>query len=101
MAGGQALTSPQLNRDLYDQHIPSNLTAVVAGMVKIFVADVVETARELQPSTEHPEGPLQPYHLQLARLHLQQQGLMAAPTGTGGAVRSSTGLRPRKRMFRR
>jgi hypothetical protein len=33
----------QLNKDLYDQNVPNNLTSVVAGMVKVFVADVVET----------------------------------------------------------
>ncbi len=85
---------------MYDQHVPKNLAPVVAGLLKIFVADVVETARELQPHTSHPTGPLQPYHLQMARVRLQEQGLMGAPSGTG-AQRSSTGLRARKPLFRR
>ncbi len=32
----------QLNRDIYDQNVNNNLTAVIAGMAKVFVADVVE-----------------------------------------------------------
>lgn len=91
----------QLNKDLYDQHIPNNLTAVVAGMVKIFVADVVETAREMQPHSAHPEGPLQPYHFQLAKQRLQERGLLGAPAGAPPSKRSTTGLRARKRLFRR
>lgn len=91
----------QLNKDLYDQHIPNNLTAVVAGMVKIFVADVVETAREMQPHSAHPAGPLQPYHFQLAKQRLQERGLLGAPSGAPPSQRSTTGLRARKRLFRR
>lgn len=34
--------SPQLNRDLFDQHCPPQLSQVVAGMAKVFVADVIE-----------------------------------------------------------
>lgn len=86
---------------MYDQHIPNNLTAVVAGMVKIFVADVVETAREMQPHSAHPEGPLQPYHFQLAKQRLQERGLLGAPAGAPPSQRSTTGLRARKRLFRR
>lgn len=33
---------PQLNRDLFDQHCPPQLSQVVAGMAKVFVADVIE-----------------------------------------------------------
>ncbi|WOO78530.1 Transcription initiation factor TFIID subunit 11 [Vanrija pseudolonga] len=91
----------RLNRDVYDQHVPNNLTAVLAGMVKVFVADVVETAKALQPYSQHPDGPLQPYHLQLARVRLQEQGLLGTPRGGGGSAHSSTGLRSRKRIFRR
>ncbi|TXT09131.1 hypothetical protein VHUM_02605 [Vanrija humicola] len=91
----------RLNRDLYDQHVPNTLTAVLAGMVKVFVADVVETAKALQPYSQHPDGPLQPYHLQLARVRLQEQGLLGAPRGNGASAHSSTGLRARKRIFRR
>ncbi|KAL1407481.1 transcription initiation factor TFIID subunit 11 [Vanrija albida] len=91
----------RLNRDVYDQHVPNTLTAVLAGMVKVFVADVVETAKQLQPYSQHPDGPLQPYHLQLARVRLQEQGLLGAPRGDGASTHSSTGLRSRKRLFRR
>lgn len=80
--------------------MPKNIQPVLAGLLKIFVADVVETAREIQPHTAHPTGPLQPYHLQMARVQLQEQGLLDAPSGTG-AQRSSTGLRARKPLFRR
>lgn len=34
---------PQLNKEIYDQFVPNNLTAVLAGLAKIFVADVIET----------------------------------------------------------
>ncbi|BEJ15906.1 hypothetical protein CspHIS471_0505110 [Cutaneotrichosporon sp. HIS471] len=90
----------KLNRDMYDQHVPKNIQPVLAGLLKIFVADVVEIAREIQPHTAHPTGPLQPYHLQMARVRLQEQGLLSAPSGIG-AQRSSTGLRARKPLFRR
>ncbi|KIR43464.1 transcription initiation factor TFIID subunit 11 [Cryptococcus deuterogattii 99/473] len=32
----------RLNRDLFDQHCPPQLSQVVAGMAKVFVADVIE-----------------------------------------------------------
>jgi len=35
----------QLNRDLFDQRVNPNFAAVIAGMAKIFVADVVELGR--------------------------------------------------------
>lgn len=63
---------------------------------------IASPARELQPQTADPTGPLKPYHLQLARLKLQERGMMAAPSGSaGGSTSSSTGLRPRKRLFRK
>lgn len=36
-------THTQINKDLYDQNVAVPVTAVLAGMVKVFVADVVET----------------------------------------------------------
>ncbi|WRT64037.1 uncharacterized protein IL334_000964 [Kwoniella shivajii] len=67
----------RLNRELYDQHCSPQVSMVVAGMAKIFVADVIELAKDLQPHSAHPKGPLQPYHLKLARMHLEQSGLLA------------------------
>ncbi|WWC86134.1 uncharacterized protein L201_001005 [Kwoniella dendrophila CBS 6074] len=67
----------RLNRELYDQHASPQVSMVVAGMAKIFIADVIELAKDLQPHSLHPEGPLQPYHLKLARMHLEQTGLLA------------------------
>ncbi|WWC58521.1 uncharacterized protein I303_101064 [Kwoniella dejecticola CBS 10117] len=67
----------RLNRELYDQHASPQVSMVVAGMAKIFVADVIELAKDLQPHSAHPDGPLQPYHLKLARMHLEESGLLA------------------------
>lgn len=39
---------PQLNRDLFDQHCPPQLSQVVAGMAKVFVADVIEMGKLFQ-----------------------------------------------------
>ncbi|KAK8865769.1 hypothetical protein IAR55_000916 [Kwoniella newhampshirensis] len=83
----------RLNRDLYDQHCPPQMCMVVAGMAKIFVADVIELAKDLQPHSAHPTGPLQPYHLKLARLQLEEAGRR----GNG----LSTGLKVKKGLFRR
>ncbi|RSH77769.1 uncharacterized protein EHS24_002828 [Apiotrichum porosum] len=46
----------KLNKDLYDQNVPNNLTSVVAGMVKVFVADVVETAGPSQAAGARHDG---------------------------------------------
>ncbi|WWD09296.1 hypothetical protein V865_007419 [Kwoniella europaea PYCC6329] len=67
----------RLNRELYDQHASPQISMVVAGMAKIFIADVIEMAKDLQPHSAHPTGPLQPYHLKLARMHLEESGLLA------------------------
>ncbi|WVQ62306.1 uncharacterized protein L199_000445 [Kwoniella botswanensis] len=67
----------RLNRELYDQHASPQISMVVAGMAKIFIADVIELAKDLQPHSAHPTGPLQPYHLKLARMHLEESGLLA------------------------
>ncbi|WWC66460.1 uncharacterized protein I206_100362 [Kwoniella pini CBS 10737] len=67
----------RLNRELYDQHASPQISMVVAGMAKIFVADVIELAKDLQSHSAHPDGPLQPYHLKLARMHLEESGLLA------------------------
>ncbi|WWD18051.1 hypothetical protein CI109_102498 [Kwoniella shandongensis] len=83
----------RLNRDLYDQHCPPQMCMVVAGMAKIFIADVIELAKDLQPHSAHPTGPLQPYHLKLARLQLEEAGRR----GSG----LSTGLKVKKGLFRR
>ncbi|OCF33264.1 hypothetical protein I316_05005 [Kwoniella heveanensis BCC8398] len=72
----------RLNRDLYDQHCSPQVCMVVAGMAKIFVADVIEL------------GPLQPYHLKLARMQLEQRGLLADQARSGG-------LRGKKGLFKR
>ncbi|OCF55569.1 hypothetical protein L486_07053 [Kwoniella mangroviensis CBS 10435] len=67
----------RLNRELYDQHASPQISMVVAGMAKIFIADVIEMAKDIQPHSAHPTGPLQPYHLKLARMHLEESGLLA------------------------
>ncbi|WVQ97177.1 hypothetical protein IAU59_004287 [Kwoniella sp. CBS 9459] len=84
----------RLNRDLYDQHCSPQVCMVVAGMAKIFIADVIELALDLQPYSAHPEGPLQPYHLKLARMQLEQRGLLADQARSGG-------LRGKKGIFKR
>ncbi|WVR05789.1 hypothetical protein IAU60_002814 [Kwoniella sp. DSM 27419] len=84
----------RLNRDLYDQHCSPQVCMVVAGMAKIFIADVIELAKDLQPYSAHPTGPLQPYHLKLARLQLEENGLLASRA-------RSAGLRGKKGIFRR
>ena len=43
----------QLNRDLYDQHIGPPLQTLVAGMAKIFVAEVVELGTWMSTSPSH------------------------------------------------
>ncbi|KGB77589.2 transcription initiation factor TFIID subunit 11 [Cryptococcus deuterogattii R265] len=86
----------RLNRDLFDQHCPPQLSQVVAGMAKVFVADVIEMAKDLQPHSAHPTGPLQPYHLKLARMCLEEQGMVCSLTQ--GPV---SGLRKGKALFRR
>ncbi|WVW82180.1 hypothetical protein I302_104186 [Kwoniella bestiolae CBS 10118] len=67
----------RLNRELYDQHASPQVSMVVAGMAKIFIADVIELAKDLQPHSAHPTGPLQPYHLKLARMQLEESGLLS------------------------
>ncbi|KAK4688911.1 transcription initiation factor TFIID subunit 11, partial [Tremellales sp. Uapishka_1] len=88
----------KLNKDLYDQNINPNLVSVVAGMAKVFVADVVELAKDMQPYTPHPTGPLRPYHLKLAKMRLEEMGMAAGPSG---GKKGSMGLRRRKGMFRK
>ncbi|WVO13189.1 hypothetical protein L204_100801 [Cryptococcus depauperatus] len=68
----------RLNRELYDQHCSPQLSQIVAGMAKIFVADVIELAKDLQPHSAHPKGPLQPYHLKLAKACLQEKGIVGS-----------------------
>lgn len=92
----------------------------MAGMAKIFVAEVVEIgtfysscflvpgavsnsgstlmslAKDLQPGSEHPTGPLKPYHLKLARQVLEERGVLGASTSRETAV-----FRPKKALFRR
>ncbi|WVF70818.1 hypothetical protein IAT40_005612 [Kwoniella sp. CBS 6097] len=84
----------RLNRDLYDQHCSPQVCMVVAGMAKIFIADVIELALDLQPYSAHPTGPLQPYHLKIARMQLEQHGLLADQARSGG-------LRGKKGLFKR
>ncbi|WVQ71030.1 hypothetical protein IAR50_000555 [Cryptococcus sp. DSM 104548] len=86
----------RLNRDLYDQHCPPQLSQVVAGMAKIFVADVIETAKELQPHSANPTGPLLPYHLKLAKMCLEQEGMARSNLQT-----QANGLRGKKPLFKR
>ncbi|ODO11797.1 hypothetical protein I350_00581 [Cryptococcus amylolentus CBS 6273] len=86
----------RLNRDLYDQHCTPQLSQVVAGMAKIFVADVIEMAKELQPHSANPAGPLLPYHLKLAKMCLEQKGMTRSNVQT-----PANGLRGKKALFRR
>ncbi|WVQ85305.1 hypothetical protein IAT38_007470 [Cryptococcus sp. DSM 104549] len=86
----------RVTREVHDQVCPPQLALVVAGMAKVFISDVIELAKDLQPHTAHPTGPLRPYHLKLARMHLEKSGLVG-----DGIHGPSSGLRPRKSIFRR
>ncbi|KAI9635088.1 uncharacterized protein MKK02DRAFT_32591 [Dioszegia hungarica] len=85
----------KLNREMYDQTADPTLR-YMGGLAKIFVAEVVEIAKDLQPRSDHPTGPLKPYHLKLARQVLEERGMLESSTSRDSAV-----LRPRKSLFRR
>ncbi|ORX34244.1 putative transcription initiation factor tfIID [Kockovaella imperatae] len=88
----------KLNKDLFDQKLQGNLSAVLAGMAKILITEVVELAKELQPHSAMPSGRLRPYHLRLAREELERRGVLSGTRRNGG---TGTALRPYKPLFRR
>jgi len=107
-----------------DNKLQPALAPVVAGLGKIFIAEVTELgkldttthniitfeadtvlvriAKDIQAASSNPRGPLQVHHLRLARLELEQRGILRSTAG-GGQRGGGTGvaLRPRKALFKR
>ncbi|KAL7421021.1 transcription initiation factor TFIID subunit 11 [Cryptotrichosporon argae] len=86
----------RINKDLYDQKVSENVQALLGGIAKVFVADLVEAAKDVQAEAGD-RGPLRPHHLQRARERLEARGLLGGPS----ARAPPTGLRPAKRLLRR
>lgn len=104
----------QIHREKYDQRLNDKLVKLLAGMAKIFVADVIElgtshdsisstrspAAKDLQPHTPDPNGPLKPYHLRLARSVLEERGFLPQQGNTAEATAGGSGS-SKKPLFRR
>ncbi|ORY20672.1 hypothetical protein BCR39DRAFT_554999 [Naematelia encephala] len=100
----QAIT--KLNRELLDQRLNSHLAKIVGSLGKVFLTELIEIAKDIQPSTANPTGPLRPYHLRLAKARLDERGVTRsvggkpAPSISGGGG-TGVALRPKKGLFRR
>ncbi|RXK36191.1 hypothetical protein M231_06535 [Tremella mesenterica] len=56
----------RLNREFFDQHIKPSLSQIVAGLGKIYLAEIIELAKEVQ-AEQKATGALKPEHLRIAK----------------------------------
>ena len=62
-----------MSNQILSQSIPQNIAIVISGFAKVFVGEIVESAREMQ-LLRGDEGPLAPEHLREAWRLYKERG---------------------------